>query len=577
VARTVVLCQINPGLQIIGTPPPIYPGVVYSFVFQSRGGVAGSYKFVETGALPTGITFTDNGNGTATLAGTTTATGTYPITVQLSNTGQLAVQQDYLLDVPALVLHLVQNGLIYRNVALAAGQLYLTASGGSNAGYVYSATSLPAAANGTSSSITGTTLTVGGTVTGNFAVGSYITGSTTAANTRITALGTGTGGAGTYTVSISQTVTTASLTGSLALNVNTGAITGTPITIASYAATGSVTDSGANTATTSHPIVVNSKLLGKNVSPTPMESGTAYSYTFSVTGATGAVTWALASGSWPTGVSLSSAGVLSGTPLGAASTVTASVTATDAGTGDVSTFNLSFPHYGFFGGTSQGLIGTITVGTPLVISNIGITGGVAPFSKFTTGSLPAGLTLTFDNNGVMTAKATQAFTPANIVITNITDSLGGTTNAVSFYLAAVVPNNSIIPQRNGTAVTAVGGPYILNATGALAPDVTNDGTTVTWTFNRDVIRARVATAAALPANTYANGTSGIGATITITATGTLTVDGWLTALGDIILVRNEAAQANNGAYIVTTAGAVGVAAVLTRLTVMDEPTEFSGH
>jgi hypothetical protein len=60
--------------------------------------------------------------------------------------------------------------------------------------------------NSTASSISGTTLTVGGTVTGTFAVGQYLTASGITAGTYITALGTGTGGAGTYTVNNSQTI-----------------------------------------------------------------------------------------------------------------------------------------------------------------------------------------------------------------------------------------------------------------------------------------------------------------------------------------------------------------------------------
>jgi hypothetical protein len=39
----------------------------------------------ESGALPSGITFTDNGNGTATLAGTATVPGTSPITITANN------------------------------------------------------------------------------------------------------------------------------------------------------------------------------------------------------------------------------------------------------------------------------------------------------------------------------------------------------------------------------------------------------------------------------------------------------------------------------------------------------------
>jgi hypothetical protein len=60
-------------------------------------------------------------------------------------------------------------------------------------------------------SITGTTLTASA-VTGTFHVGDVIAGGTTAAHTWITAFGTGTGGAGTYTVNISQTVASAAMT-----------------------------------------------------------------------------------------------------------------------------------------------------------------------------------------------------------------------------------------------------------------------------------------------------------------------------------------------------------------------------
>ncbi|MGH8173129.1 MAG: hypothetical protein ACREPX_08270 [Rhodanobacteraceae bacterium] len=90
-----------------------------------------------------------------------------------------------------------------------------------------------------------------------------------------------------------------------------------------------------------------------------------------------------------------------------------------------------------------------------------------------------------------------------------------------------------------------------------------------------IIRARLATAAALPANTYSNGTAGVGATLTGTSTGVLTVDGDAVALDDIVLVKNEAAPARNGPYLCTTAGAIGVAYVLTRLDDMDEGVDYT--
>lgn len=85
-----------------------------------------------------------------------------------------------------------------------------------------------------------------------------------------------------------------------------------------------------------------------------------------------------------------------------------------------------------------------------------------------------------------------------------------------------------------------------------------------------------ATTGALAANTYNNGTSGVGATLTAVATGVLTVDGHTVALNDRILVKNEATAANNGMYTCTTAGAVGVAYVLTRTTDMNSNTAIPG-
>lgn len=62
-------------------------------------------------------------------------------------------------------------------------------------------------------SISGTTLNVTAVASGRLAVGQLVTGSGVTAGTRITGLGTGAGGTGTYTVGVSQTVASTSLTG----------------------------------------------------------------------------------------------------------------------------------------------------------------------------------------------------------------------------------------------------------------------------------------------------------------------------------------------------------------------------
>ncbi len=80
-----------------------------------------------------------------------------------------------------------------------------------------------------------------------------------------------------------------------------------------------------------------------------------------------------------------------------------------------------------------------------------------------------------------------------------------------------------------------------------------------------------ATTGALPANTYNNGTSGVGATLTANANGALTVDGSSVSAGQRILVWQEVTSANNGIYVVTNAGSGGAAYILTRASDFNGP------
>ena len=73
-------------------------------------------------------------------------------------------------------------------------------------GYPRSCTLTPSTLATVTGDITGTTLTVTAVTAGTLSVGSVLSGTGITAGTTITALGTGTGGVGTYTVSLSQTV-----------------------------------------------------------------------------------------------------------------------------------------------------------------------------------------------------------------------------------------------------------------------------------------------------------------------------------------------------------------------------------
>jgi hypothetical protein len=85
--------------------------------------------------------------------------------------------------------------------------------------------------------------------------------------------------------------------------------------------------------------------------------------------------------------------------------------------------------------------------------------------------------------------------------------------------------------------------FVTSAVSASAAGLVNKGVVV------------AATTAALPANTYNNGSSGVGATLTGNSNGALPdQDGVTLTAGDTFLVKNEVAAANNGLYVITDLG-----------------------
>ena len=88
---------------------------------------------------------------------------------------------------------------------------------------------------------------------------------------------------------------------------------------------------------------------------------------------------------------------------------------------------------------------------------------------------------------------------------------------------------------------------------------------------------KVATASALAASTYSNGSSGVGATLTANANGALTIDGVNSGLASTrILVKDQTDASHNGVYTVTNAGSGAAAFVLTRATDADTGAELTG-
>ncbi len=88
----------------------------------------------------------------------------------------------------------------------------------------------------------------------------------------------------------------------------------------------------------------------------------------------------------------------------------------------------------------------------------------------------------------------------------------------------------------------------------------------------------LATAAALPAYTYANGVLGVGATITEVGVGALLIDGVTPAVNDRVLIKNETAgnAPYNGIYVVTQVGSGILPFILTRALDNNQAAEFPG-
>ncbi|HEY8869402.1 MAG TPA: Ig domain-containing protein [Candidatus Limnocylindrales bacterium] len=124
---------------------------------------------------------------------------------------------------------------------------------------------------------------------------------------------TASGGTGTY----SWSITTGTLPSGLSVNATTGAITGTPTTTGTSSFTATVND-GATTANRSLSITVNPDVTGLTITTTSLPGGTLgqpyAGATLAASGGSGGYTWSVVGGSFPTGLTPSTSGSISGTP-----------------------------------------------------------------------------------------------------------------------------------------------------------------------------------------------------------------------------------------------------------------------
>jgi len=155
-------------------------------------------------------------------------------------------------------------------------------------------------------------------------------------------------------------------------------------------------------------------------------------------------------------------------------------------------------------------------------------------------------------------------------------TINGSTNTLTNIANASLVNSSLTV---GTTTISLGSTSLTLA-GLTTVTVTQDPTQALQLATKQYVdavaqgldaKASVVNASTVAFTvTYNNGTAGVGATLTNAGSlAAFAADGVTNSVGDRVLIKNQAAPAQNGIYTVTTAGSGSIAWVLTRSTDMN--------
>lgn len=268
-------------------------------------------------------------------------------------------------------------------------------------------------------------------------------------------------------------VSSGSLPAGISLNAD-GVLSGTPTATGTFTFTVQITDANSQTATQATSLTVSPGVSTTFAAPPGGEVNVAYTDTLTATGGTTPYTWSVNAGSLPPGITLTSGGVLTGTPTTAGS-YSFSVNVTDQNNGIATTSitmtiaaapSLSFP------APPSGTVGTAYTDT------LTVTGGTAPYTwSVSAGTLPAGITLN-PSTGVLSGTPTVAVTSSFTV--TVTDADNRTaTEATSMTVAAGVlsisaPSSAALPSASpgGTTSAQLGTVTVNDQRGLTTPSWT---------------------------------------------------------------------------------------------------------
>jgi cyclophilin family peptidyl-prolyl cis-trans isomerase len=252
---------------------------------------------------------------------------------------------------------------------------------------------------------------------------------------------------------------------------STGVISGTPTTAGTYSGIVVTASNGIGAAPTQTiSITVDQIPSITSAAPAAGIVGTAYTHTYAATGSP-APTYSLTAGALPGGLSVSTAGVISGTP-NSAGTFTGTITSTNRAGSFPQAFSITInqaPAFTSSVPTTTGLLGTAYSFTSAA------SGFPAPTFSVPANALPTGLTLNPTTGEISgTPSATGVFsgtlTASNGIGSNATQAFTITIHQVPVFTNGPPPSPAVVGTAYHFAYTASGFPVpTFSSTGTLPP------------------------------------------------------------------------------------------------------------